>query len=277
VEFLKPLSLKEFRLLLSKDWNPHSNHEKRTRTRGSKPALETFTGLWKLYEVEQEEANNDAPPNDDNDDNDKGMSNDGQEDNDPPPEPESDEDDDPLEGTSTMYSQISCAPNLNDAQPLCPPNTLAIGTTLLCPNQNGSSPDQNRSKPDGNNLTKDCQTQPGLPPPPKIADPDTARLAGCAKVQEPESGTAQVRASTPPPPPSPVPGTKPNVNPSQGLLQAHMTACTENLKGESIDLTEPLLADTFHEASYNSNSILKKRKKVGFKLFMTKFFHSEKE
>jgi hypothetical protein len=60
---LKPLSLKEFRLLLSKGWDLNLNNEKRTRTLGSLPILDSPLGLTDLATVRNEEsAIDNAPP-----------------------------------------------------------------------------------------------------------------------------------------------------------------------------------------------------------------------
>jgi hypothetical protein len=62
-EFLKPLSLKKFRLLLSKGWDLNLNNEKRTRTLGSSPILDSPLGLTDLSTVRSEEsAIDNAPP-----------------------------------------------------------------------------------------------------------------------------------------------------------------------------------------------------------------------
>jgi dUTP pyrophosphatase len=68
-EFLKPLSLKEFRLFLSKGWDLHNNNEKRTRSMGSLPILDIPLGLFGRTSVEEEEARVDnADPENPNDD-----------------------------------------------------------------------------------------------------------------------------------------------------------------------------------------------------------------
>jgi hypothetical protein len=70
-EFLKPLSLKEFRLLLTKGWDLNLNNEKRTRTLGSIPVLDTPLGLIDRASVLDEERQEDNQNNEDSDHSDK--------------------------------------------------------------------------------------------------------------------------------------------------------------------------------------------------------------
>jgi hypothetical protein len=106
VEFLKPLSLKEFRLVLNKGWILNDNREKRTRTRGSKSSLDLFSGVYDLDSVFQEESSNDqqgAPQASNNTDH--PSEDDPQESTD---EDEADDQDhDPQEGTSSAYLNLA--------------------------------------------------------------------------------------------------------------------------------------------------------------------------
>jgi len=64
-EFIKPLSIKEFRLLLSKGWDLHINNERRIRNLGSIPILDVPFGLSSRDQVLNEELDLDdeiAPP-----------------------------------------------------------------------------------------------------------------------------------------------------------------------------------------------------------------------
>jgi hypothetical protein len=74
-EFLKPLSLKEFRLLLTKGWDLNLNNEKRTRTLGSIPVLDTPLGLIDRASVLDEERQEDNQNNEDSDHSDENTKN----------------------------------------------------------------------------------------------------------------------------------------------------------------------------------------------------------
>ena len=69
-EFLKPLSIKEFRLFLSKGYDLNFNNEKRVRTLGSRPILDENLGIMDIQMVQDEERINDNLVMDENDEND---------------------------------------------------------------------------------------------------------------------------------------------------------------------------------------------------------------
>jgi len=69
-EFLKPLSIKEFRLFLSKGYDLNFNNEKRVRTLGSRPILDENLGIMDIQMVQDEERINDNIVMNENDEND---------------------------------------------------------------------------------------------------------------------------------------------------------------------------------------------------------------
>jgi hypothetical protein len=66
-EAIKPLSMKEFRLLLTKGWDSNLNNKKQTQKLGLTPNLDTLLGLTDHNVVENEEREVDSCSQDEND------------------------------------------------------------------------------------------------------------------------------------------------------------------------------------------------------------------
>jgi len=95
LEFLKPLSLKEFRLVLNKHWNLNNNLEKRIRKTGYSSILDAIDDPYSLESVMLLENNDSSSDSDDEDPKDSDSA------RDPIRGPSYEEDDyDPGEGTS---------------------------------------------------------------------------------------------------------------------------------------------------------------------------------
>jgi hypothetical protein len=95
IEFLKPLSVREFKLILSKNWDLHFNHKKRIRNLQTESILDKdpYT-LGEIFEIEKISPDETQSANHDDDHSDDDFKDDTA-------------DPDPLEGTSTAYLNSS--------------------------------------------------------------------------------------------------------------------------------------------------------------------------
>jgi hypothetical protein len=250
IEFLKPLSVKEFKLILSKNWDLHFNHKKHIRNLQSESILDKADDpytLGEIFEIEKIDPDAIQSANRDDDHSDDDFNDDTA-------------DPDPLEGTSTAYFNSSSHELLK--------NPMLLGKELNKNEMDGLALLNNKiiknireSAKCGEGLAFNLPEEPVFVPG-RQAEPLSEREFANAKCQpenEIESEHSLAAALVP-------------------------TSCSDQassmiLKGElSREFKEASTEENFLMRDNNKSkfSLDKKSKKVGFKTFVTQFFDSNK-
>ena len=244
IEFLKPLSVKEFKLVLSKNWDLHFNHQKRIRNEKAESILARSDEPYSLGEIFEIENRSENPP-----ENEDSSSSDSDGEN---------ADYDPLEGTSSAYFNNGEALSLKF-------NPITMGRMLNKNDMDGLASLNNKII---DNLKESSKcglgNALGMPSGPACAKShlDGRELAFAKNLLEKETesershtlATKQV---------SGLDGTP------SALIKEDVSQIIENNESEENMLNISVL-------NLKENDSECKQKKVGFKSFMTRFFEANK-
>jgi hypothetical protein len=250
IEFLKPLSVKEFKLILSKNWDLHFNHEKRIRNLQTESILDKADDpytLGEIFEIEKINPDEIQSANRDDDQSDDDFNDDTA-------------DPDPLEGTSTAYFNSSSHELLK--------NPLLLGKELNKNEMDGLALLNNKiiknireSAKCVEGLAFNLPEKPVLVPGRQAEPLDEIEFANakCQPEKETECEHSLAAAS-------------------------ESTSCSNQagsmvLKGEPSRESKETSTEenvSVRDDNQSKNSLDKKSKKVGFKTFVTRFFDSNK-
>mgnify|MGYP003336302429 FL=1 len=255
VEFLKPLSVREFKLVLSKTWDLHFNHKKRIRNEKPELILDKPDDPYSLGEISQIENQTTVQPTAEN-------SSTGESDSESA-------DYDPLEGTSTAYFS-----NTENKKPNF--NPISLGK-LFNKNDMDGLASLNNKIIENLKASAECGSGTALGSPGKpvfahagLAEPLQESALAFAKNQhenEIESEHSQASAAMP---------TSCLVCIDHNLVKGDVSQNVTFLEYK----TDNVQLSTDMQSAFDSNERNEisenKLKKVGFRSFMTRFFDANK-